>query len=344
MDLTILHGNNYSRQINTDLFQSASPIFQNVGQLVDVSTSGLPNKILDYVFDLIEGINLDQTLNYDEYIKLNEALNTFQMNKYIPIILKNFRQIIFNFNNHQFASIVYILLDNNIDPQLTANDLIFFPVENPFAQFIIDQSKQTYLNYSYFSTAGEISRYSSLMPWHLNGVRNVLLKEIPNVNKITDLTAHIGVDSVNFSVIYPNAKVLSIEFDYDTYLLLRDNLLRYSIILNRSPLNLRAYNNDATKILNHPMIIDSDVVYIDPPWGGSDYNQRNNVRLKLGDMAIEEIIRQLIRNGIKTIILKGPANLYTQELYNLGLKIKRYEIYTKAKGGKLSYLLFFIRI
>lgn len=342
MNIVTLSGNNYSRQISTQLLRSASPIFQNAGLLVDVSTSTLSNKILDIIFDLIQFGNSPERLSYDEYVTLVNALKTFQMKNLLLPILKNFRERISQFNDYQFASIVSILLDNNVNPELSNDDLIYFPVKNPFPQFIIDLSKKTYFDYSYFSTFGEISRYSSLMPWHLAGVRNTLLKEIRNPNSIVDLTAHIGVDSINFSILYPNAKIISIEFDPEVYLLLRDNLLRYSIILNKSPFNLRAYNNDATQILDHPMVIGSDILYVDPPWG-TNYGQQNTMQLKLGDMNIEDIIRKLLSNGVKTIILKGPSNLYTQDLYRLNAKIKRYEIYTKPQGGKISYLLFFIR-
>lgn len=340
---TTLHGKTYSRQINSRLLQLASPIFKDAGAIVDVDSSGLPNKILDYVFDLIEDRLLpERSLSYNEYITLVQALNTFQMKEYYIQVLEDFSELISSFGDYEFASVVSLLLDNNINPNLIQDDFKYFPIKNPFESYVINVSKKTYLDYSYFSTAGETSRYSSLMPWHLNSVRNVMLKEIKNPRQIVDLTAHIGVDSVNFSILYPNASIISIEFDLEVYYLLRDNLLRYSIVLNKSPFNSRAYNHDASQILNHPMVISSDVAYLDPPWGGAEYGKQESIRLTLGNMSIEDVIKKLLQNGIKTVILKGPVNLYTQDLYKLG-KIKRYEIYNKPKGGKLSYLLFFIR-
>jgi hypothetical protein len=236
----------------------------------------------------------------------------------------------------QFASDVYRLLDEDIDPQLSIDDLEYLPIEHPFEQYIINLSKDTYLNYSYFDTSGEISRYSSLMPWHLFSVRNAMLREINNPQQIIDLTAHIGVDSVNFSILYPNANIISVEYDLDTFLLLRDNLLRYAIILNKSPFNLSAYHYDATKILDYPMVLDSNVAYLDPPW-------QSNPQLYLGDMKIEDIIIKLLQNGVQNVILKAPPNY---ELYDLGLDviIHQYKIYTKPKGGKLSYVLYFFRL
>jgi hypothetical protein len=337
MEVTTLHGNGYNRLVNTDLLQSSSPIFKDL--IIDVSTSGLSNKILDYIFDLVED-KVDIFLTYDEYLIVVKALDTFQMKELLIDVLEDFTDLISNFKTHEFASIVYLLLDYNINPNLTKDDLEYLPIENPFEKYIIDLSKKTYLDYSYFDTVGEVSRYSSLMPWHLQNVKRVMLQEIKNPNQITDLTAHIGVDSVNFSILYPNTKIISIEFDYNVYLLLRDNLLRYCITLNKSPFNLRAYNNDATQILDYPIVINSDVIYIDPPWKES-IKINNTIRLRLGDMNIEEIIRKL--SQVKTIILKGPVNLYTNDLYKLGARIKRYEIYTKPQGGNLSYLLFFIR-
>jgi predicted RNA methylase len=341
MEITTIQGENYSRQINTISLRPASPIFWNVGSTLDVSNTGLSNKILDYIFDKIEFGVLSGKLKYDDYLILIVALKTFQMN-YVDI-LRDFRSII-KFKGHEFGAIVYLLLDNNIDPILSRNDLKFLPIENKFAKFIIDASKNTYLDYSYFSTAGELSRYSSLMPWHLTSVRDVILKEIPNVRQITDLTAHIGVDSVNFSVVLPNVNVISIEIDPQVFLLLRDNLLRYCIINKRNSSTLRAYNSDATQALSHPLVINSDVVYVDPPWGGLDYVQQETVKLMLGEMKIEDVVRQLLNNGVRTVILKGPGNLYTEELLTISNNIHRYEIKTKPQGGKLSYLLFVIRL
>lgn len=341
MQSTLVQGVNYSRNLNTSLLRSSSPILFNVGDTLDVSNTGLSNKILDYIFDKIEFGVLPGRLNVDNYLLLIMAMKTFQMN-YIDI-LRDFRSIISKFEAHGFARIVYLILDNNLNPNLNKNDLKFIPVTNPFEKYILDGSNSTYLNFAYFSTAGTLSRYSSLMPWHLTNVRDVMMKEIPNATKITDLTAHIGVDSVNFSLIFPNANIISIEIDPEIFLLLRDNLLRYCILNKRYPSTLKAYNNDATLVLNHPMVINSDVVYVDPPWGGENYVQEDKIKLKLGEMKIEDIVRQLLQNGVPTIILKGPVNLYTEELYTISPNIKRYEIKTKPQGGKISYLLFVIR-
>ena len=337
--VTTIQGNDYSRQVRTASLRPISPMFWNIGPTLDVSNTGLSNKILDYIFDKIEFGIYPGKLKYDDFLILIQALKTFQMN--YADVLRDFRVMV---KDHEFASIVYLLLDNNVDPALSKNDLKFLPIREKFAKFIIDASKQTYLDYSYFSTAGEISRYSSLMPWHLTSVRDIILREIPNVRQITDLTAHIGVDSVNFSVVLPTANIISIEIDPQVFLLLRDNLLRYCVVNKRYPSTLRAYNSDATQALNHPLVISSDVVYVDPPWNDINYAQQETVNLMLGTMKIEDVVRQLLQNGVRTVILKGPGNLYTEELYTISTNIKRYEIRTKPQGGKLSYLLFVIRL
>ena len=341
METTTIQGNDYSRAINTALLRPISPVFWNVGPTLNVSNTGLSNKILDYIFDKIEFGIYPGKLKFEDYLILIQALKTFQMN--YTEVLRDFRSMI-KFKDHEFAAAVYLLLDNNLDPALSRNDLKRLPVSDAFQKFIVDSSKETYLDYSYFSTAGDVSRYSSLMPWHLTSVRDIILQEIPNARQITDLTAHIGVDSVNFSVILPTAKIISIEIDPQVFLLLRDNLLRYCIVNKRYPSTLRAYNNDAIQALNHPLVTSSDVAYVDPPWNNIDYAQQETVRLMLGDMKIEDVVRQLLQNGVRTVILKGPGNLYVDELYTISNNIKKYEIRTKPQGGKLSYLLFVIRL
>ena len=211
-----------------------------------------------------------------------------------------------------------------------------------FEKFIVDASKSTHLDYSYFSTAGEVSRYSSLMPWNLIHVRDAMLKEIPDAKQIIDLTAHIGVDSVHFGVLYPNAKIISLESNLEFYLLLKDNLLKYST-------NSECLNADSTQLLDDPVVTSSDVVYLDPEWGGHGY-QKDTIKLCIGDTSVEEVIRKCLQNNVKVVILKGPCNLFTDDLYNLGLinemkvDVHKYKIYTKPQGGKLSYLLYFFRL
>lgn len=211
----------------------------------------------------------------------------------------------------------------------------YLPPKNPFEQYVIDLSKDTYLDYSHFDTMGELSRYSSLMPWHLNNVKDIMLKEIPDTNRIVDLCAHIGCDSINFSVLYPNAEIIAIEIDPDVYKLLRDNLLRYMIVLNKTSFDMRAYNYDATKILDEFLITESQVVYIDPPWN------KCVEKLYLGDMPIEDAVMKLIDNEIEVVILKAPVKMNTEALHKLPLKITKYDVRTKKK---LSYALHFCRI
>ena len=76
-------------------------------------------------------------------------------------------------------------------------------------------------------------------------------------------------------------------------------------------------------------IIDHDVIFIDPPWGGKCYKDHRKLRLQISGIPIETLCTQLF-NKIKMkkvpymIILKLPRNYDIEYLYN---NIKNCQIY-----------------
>lgn len=247
-----------------------------------------------------------------------------------------FRQICYEVD---LAPLIRFLIDNNIDPQLTIADLERLPISRQFESWIREENNP--LNYDFFDTV-EKSRHYSLMPWHVDQVRNIFLKHIKSTLSIVDLTSHIGVDDVNFKYLYPNAKLVAIEWDYNTWLKLSANLLRYAILQYTNPtldqIGL-AYNADSTQSLNSPIITESETIYLDPVWDDIDYKGSQKVRLSIGNLDVMEIIQTLKSSPyIKNIVLKTPLNFLESDLANY--KVAK-EI-VKTSGGKDSYLLFFI--
>lgn len=299
----------------------------------------------EYISNIIEGKEVSP-LRAKDFISLIKASSESNLQQYIPGILTNFRKYISSYDRYDFADIVYLLLAYNVNPNLSMSDLQHIPVYDPFDKFIIDISKTTELDYSYFSTTKE-SRYSSLMPWHLGGVRHAFLSEIPNAVKIVDLTSHIGVDSVFLNILYRTASVISIEIDTDTFLRLRDNLIRFMIVLNKTPEQISMYNADSSYLLNNPSITSADIVYIDPPWGGPEYYKIRALKLYLGSIEATDVVSKLLENGVGHVVLKAPENIDYNDINKLEtvkgrkVRITQHKIYTKPRGGKLSYLLFF---
>lgn len=208
----------------------------------------------------------------------------------------------------------------------------------PFDKNVIDSSKKTILDYSFFTTMGSESRYSSLMPWHIASLLNVKNYLPSSPKKIVDLTAHIGVDTIFYGILYPDADILAIENNKDTFLKLEYNLKKYGEILNRKG-TFKALLSDSSKLLDDPRITGADIVYIDPPWGGTEYKKEAFIGLKLGDLDIINVVLKLLER-VKTIVLKIPLNFDKQSVYKSPLnkyKIKYFPVYA---GKKQSFGLF----
>jgi hypothetical protein len=127
-----------------------------------------------------------------------------------------------------------------------------------------------------------------------------LQSRIPDIPKlsVTDATACIGGDTLLFSLHFK--KVESIEWKHDNIIVLRNNIDVFRAA------NVTIHEGDSTKLFNWK----TDVLYVDPPWGGPDYYRTYNLDLFIGtyrvDVWIEEILKR--DNRPRHIILKLPTN------------------------------------
>ena len=124
--------------------------------------------------------------------------------------------------------------------------------------------------------------------------------KIPDIQKlsVTDATACVGGDTILFSLYFK--KVDSIEWKRDNSVALRNNVEVFGVK------NVTLHEGDSTKVFNWK----TDVLYIDPPWGGPNYYKNHQLDLFIGsyrvDVWIEEILKQ--ENPPKYVILKLPNN------------------------------------
>ena len=123
---------------------------------------------------------------------------------------------------------------------------------------------------------------------------------IPDIRKqtITDATACVGGDTLLFSLHFK--KVESIEWKRHNMAALQNNVEVFGAG------NVVLHEGDATRVFNWK----TDVLYVDPPWGGPDYRKLENLELFIGsyrlDKWIEEILKRTERP--KTVVLKLPRN------------------------------------
>ena len=115
---------------------------------------------------------------------------------------------------------------------------------------------------------------------------------------ITDATGCVGGDTIHFAVNYNF--VHSIELNKQNFEALHNNVELYN--LN----NVALHNGDATKLYNWK----SDVLYVDPPWGGPQYKENKNLDLFMSDKRLDLWLEEILhrKNRPNYIFLKLPYN------------------------------------
>ena len=87
--------------------------------------------------------------------------------------------------------------------------------------------------------------------------------------------------------------------------------------------NKHIINDNCLDILK---IINYDVVFFDPPWGGPNYKFKKSVNLYINDINIYSIIDYLYNyKNVKIICLKAPSNFFIR--YDINWNMKIYNIY-----------------
>ncbi len=150
------------------------------------------------------------------------------------------------------------------------------------------------------------------------------LEELKNIDQlvITDSTSGAGGNVLSFSKLF--GTVNCVEICESRH---RD-LINNCFLFNCS--NVITYCADYTNIYNH---IKQHIVFMDPPWGGSEYIHQPMLRLSLSNIPIEILSHKILENKIaKLVALKLPLNYdfdYLEETFlklNPNYVIKRYEI------------------
>ncbi len=129
---------------------------------------------------------------------------------------------------------------------------------------------------------------------------------------ISDCTAGCGGDTISF--LNKFKKVYSFERNLIRFNYLLNNIKQYKLTKKS-----HIYCANFTNILKQ--IDDHNVVYIDPPWGGKDYNKTKQLRLNINNMSLESFILDFIEDD-KTkkipnlIVLKLPCNYDLKYFYD----------------------------
>ena len=148
-----------------------------------------------------------------------------------------------------------------------------------------------------------------------------------NIEKIIDCTGCVGGDTIALATAFKSAKIISIEIDKERCSILQNNIDVYELK------NVNVIHNCCIDYIKKSDM--SDVVYIDPPWGGDNYKKSENIKLFIGDMTIEDftigIFNGMFLIGIpKLLVIKLPKNYdylhFCKIVGNKELKIIKHQL------------------
>ena len=163
----------------------------------------------------------------------------------------------------------------------------------------------------------------SMTPYKCADVMTKIIYDLFDTKDLTivDATSNVGGNTISFSKVFN--KVISIEKNNKTFLILKNNINVYELH------NITVYNDDCiNKIPN--IKEDIDIIFIDPPWGGKSYKKFKFLYLSLSDLNIVEVIKKLSEHT-KAIALKIPFNFnFIHFFKNLDyMKFSLYKIHFK---------------
>jgi predicted RNA methylase len=144
----------------------------------------------------------------------------------------------------------------------------------------------------------------------------VLLKHMKTVIKgmkqktIADLTGNVGGDTILFAMNFKQVK--SFEMNRENFEALENNVKVFDLK------NVELKEGDSTKLYDG----NTDVVYIDAPWGGPDYKEKKELDLFLGAERVDLYIQKLMKSESHPmfVFLKVPSNYNFDRLEDFEMK------------------------
>jgi hypothetical protein len=131
-------------------------------------------------------------------------------------------------------------------------------------------------------------------------IRNVMVSVLktPETMIITDATGCVGGDTIHFGFLFQ--QVFSIEKNIDNFLALANNVQVYDLK------NTFLYCGDSVEMYNWY----TDVLYVDPPWGGKEYRNKKDLDLWMSEKRLDVWLEDILlrKNRPKYIFLKLPVN------------------------------------
>lgn len=148
---------------------------------------------------------------------------------------------------------------------------------------------------------------------------------------ITDGTGNNGSDTIALALTFKT--VNSIELNDINYKVLKNNIEVYKLK------NVNIYKGSS---LEHFKKINQDVIYIDAPWGGTNYKENERIELYMDNKNLGQIFNEN-KEYAKLFIFKLPKN-YDFTNFIQTTMITKYYIYMYSKNNKPKFFFMFIPI
>ena len=153
----------------------------------------------------------------------------------------------------------------------------------------------------------------------IKAMKNIMGEENLGGLTILDGTANVGGDTIRFGMNFN--KVISVELDLRNFDVLKNNVQVFGL-----ENKIETINGDITKVWNDVQTF-TDVLFLDPPWGGKDYIERRVstsdeeevLNLFLSGMSISEFIGKVLLsvNRPSYIFIKLPVNYDMNSFRNM---------------------------
>ena len=170
--------------------------------------------------------------------------------------------------------------------------------------------------------------------WIFSIIKNFLKSVNISTTKvnIVDGTAGIGGNTINFAENFN--KVYAIEINCTHFKVLNNNLNALSIE------NVTTFEDNFLNVLNSQSVkINSDIFFLDPPWGGKNYKSFKYFNLKIGKLPVYTIINMLFDKKFKYVILKAPHNLNLSPIYS-NIKYENMNIHSNFKKNMIICIFY----
>jgi 16S rRNA G966 N2-methylase RsmD len=134
-------------------------------------------------------------------------------------------------------------------------------------------------------------------------LRDIVGEEALAQATITDATACVGGNTISFADFF---FVNSVEMSPQRARMLANNIRVFG-----KQSKVHVFSSDYTQIMND---LKQDVVFFDPPWGGTSYKEKEKIDMFLGPHNIIDLSITLLKGGTKLVAIKAPTNYNTDEV------------------------------